>query len=237
MTLTYSVQYGGTVISYEVSYAARQTLAIEVHPDLRVTVRAPEGSEPEAIRQKVKKRVPWILRQQRQFETYLPKLPPRQYVSGETHRYLGRQYRLKISQGEAEGVKLTTGFFLITLPDKSDTERVKTLLLDWYRQQAERVFRERLDACLTKLRFLQLAKPELEIRQMETRWGSCTPEGKILLNLRLMQVPKEYIDYVVMHELCHLKEHNHSRRFYELLNRVMPDWRAKRERLNILEVS
>jgi predicted metal-dependent hydrolase len=137
-----------------------------------VTVRAPEGSEPEVIQQKVKKRVPWILRQQRQFESYLPKLPPRQYVSGETHRYLGRQYRLKVGEGEIEGVKLTRGFFFITLPDKSDTERVKALLLDWYRYQAERVFRERLDVCLTKLRFLQLDEPELEIRQMETRWGS-----------------------------------------------------------------
>ncbi|MBI1877857.1 MAG: M48 family metallopeptidase [Chloroflexi bacterium] len=237
MTSTHSIQYGDTTIEYHLSFAPRKTLAIEVHPDLRVTVRAPEGSELETIRQKVKKRVPWILRQQRQFESYLPKLPPRQYVSGETHRYLGRQYRLKVSEGDSEGVKLSRGYFFITAPDKNDTERVKTLLLDWYRQQAERVFKERLEACLTKLRFLQLDEPELEIRQMDTRWGSCTPEGKILLNLRLIQVPKEYIDYVVMHELCHLKEHNHSRRFYELLNRVMPDWRAKREQLNVLEVS
>jgi hypothetical protein len=237
MTSTYSVQYGGTTIYYHVSYTPRKTLAIEVHPDLRVTVRAPEGSDLDTIQQKVKKRVPWILRQQRQFESYLPKLPPRQYVSGETHRYLGRQYRLKVSEGESEGVKLTRGYFFITVCDKTDTERVKTLLTDWYRQQAERVFRERLDACLAKVRFLQLDPPDIEIRQMNTRWGSCTPEGKVLLNLRLMQVPKEYIDYVVMHELCHLKEHNHSPRFYELLNRVMPDWRAKQEMLNTLEVS
>ena len=237
MTPTYSVQYGSTLISYEVSFAARKTLAIEVHPDLRVTVRAPEGSELETIQQKVKKRVPWILRQQRQFESYLPKLPPRQYVSGETHRYLGRQYRLKVNGSDSERVKLSRGYFFITLRDKSDTERIKTLLLGWYRQQAERVFGERFEACLTKLRFLQLAEPEIEIRQMNTRWGSCTPEGKILLNLRLIQVPKEYIDYVVVHELCHLKEHNHSQRFYELLNRVMPDWQKKRQRLNELEVS
>ena len=234
---SYSIQYGETTIEYHLSFATRKTLAIEVHPDLRVTVRAPEGSELETIQQKVKKRVPWILRQQRQFESYLPKLPPRQYVSGETHRYLGRQYRLKVSGSETEGVKLSRGYFFITLRDKSDTERVKSLLLDWYRRQAERIFGERLEACLTKLRFLQLDEPELEIRQMNTRWGSCTPEGKILLNLRLIQVPKETIDYVVVHELCHLKEHNHSQRFYELLNRVMPDWQKKRQKLNELEVS
>jgi len=87
------------------------------------------------------------------------------------------------------------------------------------------------------VRFLQLDYPDLTIRQMQRRWGSCTPEGKIILNLRLIQVPKLYIDYVIMHELCHLKEHNHSHRFYALLDRVMPDWRTKREDLNTLEVS
>ncbi|MEW5956515.1 MAG: SprT family zinc-dependent metalloprotease [Chloroflexota bacterium] len=237
--MIYSVQYGDATIEYRLSFAPRKTLAIEVHPDLRVTVRAPAGSDLDTIQQKVKKRVPWILRQQRRFESYLPKLPPRQYVSGETHRYLGRQYRLKVSESDtdSEAVRLSRGYFFITVRDKTDAGRVKTLLAGWYRRQAERVFRERLDACLTKLRFLQLAEPELEIRQMDARWGSCTPEGKILLNLRLMQAPKEYIDYVIMHELCHLKEHNHSRRFYELLNRVMPDWRTKREQLNEMEVS
>ena len=72
---------------------------------------------------------------------------------------------------------------------------------------------------------------------MKTRWGSCTPDGKIILNLKLIQVPKVYIDYVIMHELCHLKEHNHSQRFYDLLNRIMPDWIKKREQLNALEVA
>lgn len=237
MPSTYHIQYGTTKIEYHLSYAARKTLAINVHPDLRVTVQAPEGSDLADIERKVRQRAAWILRQQRQFETYLPKLPPRQYVSGETHRYLGRQYRLKISQGEPENVKLARGYFYITARDKTDPGRVKTLLTEWYRVQAERIFAERLEACLAKMRFLQLDHPEFEIRQMESRWGSCTSEGKVLLNLRLIQVPKLYIDYVITHELCHLKEHNHSQRFYDLLNRVLPDWREKRETLNTLEVS
>lgn len=238
MAITRSVQYGATTIEYDLTFSQRTTLAIDVHPDLSITVQAPQGSDLETIQQKVKKRAPWILRQQRKFETYLPQLPPRRYVSGETHRYLGKQYRLKVIENSSgDGVKLSRGYFYINVPDKDDTERVKTLLIDWYRRQARRIFRERLDACLAKVRFLELDYPELTIRQMETRWGSCTPEGKIILNLRLVQVPKLYIDYVIMHELCHLKEHNHSQRFYNLLNRVMPDWRAKREKLNTFEVS
>ena len=238
MTTKYSIQFGNSTIEYDLTFTPRKTLAIEVQPDLRVTVRAPEGANLAEIEAKVRKRAPWIFRQQRQFALYLPKLPPRQYVSGETHRYLGRQYRLKvIENGPAETVKLTRGYFYIGVLDKGDPRRVERLLMAWYRCQARRIFQERLDLCLAKVRFLNLNYPELTIRQMQTRWGSCTPEGKIILNLKLIQVPKAYIDYVVMHELCHLKEHHHGRRFYELLNRVMPNWREQRKRLNAFEVS
>jgi predicted metal-dependent hydrolase len=237
MASTHKLQYGSTSIEYTLTYGARKTLAIDVHPNLRVTVQAPEDADLADIMARVRKKAPWILRQQRRFETYLPQLPPRQYVSGETHRYLGRQYRLKVMEDERDEVKLTRGYFYIKVPDKNDTEQVKALLTEWYRRRARRIFQERLEVCLAKVRFLELDYPDLTIRQMETRWGSCTPEGKIILNLKLIQVPKLYIDYVIMHELCHLKEHNHSRRYYDLLNRVMPDWREKRQKLNEFEVS
>ena len=154
------------------------------------------------------------------------------------HRYLGRQYRLKVIENRAaESIKLTRGYFYIEIADKTDTEKVKESLNAWYRQQARRVFKERLDVCFAKVRFLNLDYPEVQIRQMETRWGSCTPKGKIILNLKLIQVPKPYIDYVIVHELCHLKEHHHGRRFYELLDRILPDWQQKREKLNFFEVA
>lgn len=253
--LTHYLQYGTTTITYEVSYTPRKTLAIEVHPDLRVTIQAPEAANLTEIEAKVRKRAAWILRQQRRFETYLPHLPLRQYLSGETHRYLGRQYRLKIDEIEAgdgpshrdgqpkPGVKLSRGYFYIQVSDKTNTDQVKKLLTEWYRVQARRVFKAQLDICFAKgrshweRRFLDLPYPDLTIRQMKSRWGSCTPDGKILLNLKLIQVPKMYIDYVIMHELCHLKEHNHTRQFYDLLDRVMPNWRDLREKLNTMEVS
>ena len=237
MSPTHKIDYGHSTIEYDLTFSPRQTLAIDVHPDLSVTVQAPAGTELAEIEARIRKRAPWILRQQRQFELYLPKLPPRQYVSGETHRYLGKQYRLKvIKNGTGGGVKLTRGYFYINVADKKNTEKIKEMLTEWYRRQARRIFRERLEAGLARVRFLKLDEPELAIRQMQSRWGSCTSEGKIILNLKLIQVPKTYIDYVVMHELCHLKEHHHSRRFYELLDRVMPDWRERRARLNMFEI-
>jgi predicted metal-dependent hydrolase len=234
--MTYSVQYGTTTIEYDLTYATRKTLAIDVLPDLQVKVTAPEGSDLDEVAGRVKKRGAWILRQMRELETYLPHLPPRQYVSGETHRYLGKQYRLKVVEGEEERVKLKGGRLLVQLSDKQAKERIKWLLDEWYRGHAQRVFQERLDACFPRVAKYGLEYPPFAIRQMEKRWGSCTPEGKILLNLKLIQVPKPLIDYVVMHELCHLKEHNHGSGFWELIGRAMPDWRERRQRLNEMDV-
>ncbi|MCB8978698.1 MAG: M48 family metallopeptidase [Ardenticatenaceae bacterium] len=237
MSQQHQLQFGESLIEYEVTFATRKTLAINVHPDLSVTVVAPQSATPAAIEAKVRQRAPWILRQQQELELYLPQTPPRQYVSGETHRYLGRQYRLKVSEDEARSVKLTRGFLTVMTPDKANVAQVQSQVEEWYRVQAKRVFPERLAAMLPRFaRFVLPAEPQLAIRKMQSRWGSCTEEGVITLNLKLMQVPKVYIDYVIVHELCHLIEHNHSTRFYGLLDRMMPDWRTRRERLNGCEV-
>lgn len=232
-----SVQYGTTTIQYDLHFAARKTLGIDVHPDLSVTVTAPQDSSPADVAVRVKKRGAWILRQQREFALYLPLVPPRKYVSGETHRYLGKQYRLKVVTDLEERVKLANGRLFVHTPDPQKRERVQALLTEWYRGHAQRVFAERLVICFPRVAKYGVTYPELEIRQMEKRWGSCTAEGKILLNLRLIQAPKELIDYVVTHELCHLLEHHHGAAFYALLDRVMLDWRARRQRLNELDVA
>ena len=229
---TYHVQYGATTIHYTLTYAQRKTLAISVAPDLSVAVSAPEHTSHDDIAARIRKRAPWILRQQRELERYLPQQPPRQYVSGETHRYLGRQYRLKVAEASNETVKLTRGWLYIYTERTSDTAHIKALLDEWYTKQAERVFHERLGAILPRFAHRGVAAPKLIIKTLEARWGSCSSAGVITLNLRLMQVPKQYIDYVIVHELAHLVEHNHSKRFYLLLDRVMPDWPERRMRLN-----
>ena len=97
---TYTLQFGTQTIEYRLVCMPRKTLAISVHPDLSVTVKAPEDSDFSEIERRVQQRAAWIVKKQRQYEIYLPELPPRQYVSGETHRYLGRQYRLKVLSPE-----------------------------------------------------------------------------------------------------------------------------------------
>lgn len=233
---THSILYGETTITYDLHYAPRKTLAINVEPNLRVSVVAPEDTNLAAIAAKVRQRAAWILRQQRELAQYLPQTPPRQYISGETHRYLGRQHRLKVIADPSEEVKLTRGWLHVRTAERDDRERVRALLDSWYMRQAQRVFPERLTALLPRVEPLGISeqRPVLAIKPLLARWGSCSGSGTITLNVRLMQVSKPSIDYVIIHELCHLIEHNHSRRFYGLLDRAMPDWRERRRDLNEL---
>jgi predicted metal-dependent hydrolase len=230
----HTLQYGTTAIEYALSYASRKTLGITVHPDdLHVTVRAPDGTPLEDIERVIHKRAAWILAQQRDLARYLPHLPPRQYVSGETHRYLGKPYRLKVIESRRDIVKPTRGWMRVYVLEK-DPARVKRLLDAWYRARAEHIFAERLAACYPKVEHMGVPYPDLIIRVLKTRWGNCK-EGTITLNVKLIQVPTAYIDYVIFHELCHLAEPNHTPRFYELLSRVLPDWETRREKLNLFE--
>lgn len=235
------VHFGEQVIEYALSTSRRKTLGISVQPDLTVEVTAPQDADLATIEAAIRGRAPWILRQQQDFAQYLPHTPPRQYISGESHRYLGKQYRLKVveisqDEPEIEWVKLTRGYLWVRVVNKEDRAHVAELVEGWYRKQAKRVFGQRLDACYPRVEPLGIPWPALQIRKMENRWGSCTTKGTILLNLQLMQTPKECIDYIILHELCHLKEHNHGPSFYALLSKVLPDWERRRERLNQVEV-
>ncbi|HEY6332988.1 MAG TPA: SprT family zinc-dependent metalloprotease [Blastocatellia bacterium] len=226
-----SVAFGQHTIEFRLKYARRKTLGISVCPDLSVEVTAPVGRTIEEITPRVRKRAAWILRQQEYFRAFLPPTPPRRYVSGETHRYLGRQYRLKVRQGRRESVKLNGGFIEITARNKSDSGRVRELLDGWFLAHARIRFAISLERCLERVRSFGAVFPKIQIRKMEKRWGSCRRGGTIYLNPNLIKAPSYCIEYVVTHELCHLKYSDHGRRFRDMLSSVMPDWEWRKARL------
>ena len=225
-----TLTYGRDTIRYEVRFlASRQTLAIEVHPDSRVLVRAPVDCPEAVIAERVQKRAGWISRQLAEFDSYRPRTPARQYVNGESHLYLGRQYRLKLVPGDAASVKLTRGQLLVTLPGKPEAERVRALLRRWYLDRARAVFIEVLDASL--LHFKGVEHPRLIVRAMQSRWGSLSRVGSMTLNVNLVRAPRPCIEYVVIHELCHARHRDHDARFFRLLGQVMPNWEQRKQRL------
>ena len=223
-------QYGTTTISYELNYTKRKTLGINVYPDTTVEVIAPLDADKEIIEEKLLKRAKWIVKQINYFKGLAHNPIIKEYVSGETHYYLGRAYRLKVTEAKEQNVKLIGRFFHIQTPTQH-REQIKKLLTNWYRKQAVRKFKERLDICYKQMLREEIKYPDLEIRQMAKRWGSCTANGKIILNLALIKTPTYCIDYVIIHELCHLKHHNHSPDFYQLKTKYMPDWEERKKRL------
>lgn len=231
---TMSFRYGDELISFERVKRPQATgkVLIKVHPDCRVVASVPEGTNCEDLLSAVKKRGRWIYEQLRDFRTQLKFTTPRQYISGESHYYLGKQYLLKVIEApeKTQGVKLLRGKLEVSVRTKSK-EKVKELLTEWYKRRAKETFAKRLDAVLEQALWVN-ERPPLRILTMQTQWGSCSPNGRITLNPHLVKAPRECIDYVILHELCHIAEHNHSERFYRLMSQVMPNWEKTKAQLD-----
>jgi predicted metal-dependent hydrolase len=233
LTDIHRVPYGSKNITFALEYSPRKTLAIEVHPDRSIIVKAPVDATIESIESKVIHRAAWIAKQQRGFDRYAPPLPAAECISGEGYRYLGRQYRLKLIESAIDRVRLWQGRLEVCVSTPRDRERVETIVTQWFRDRAIFIFSQRYHYC-TKLVIPYQIKPDrgFELRTMSKRWGSCTPTSRIFLNPLLISAPKDCIDYVIIHELCHLRFPNHSTSFYQLLASILPDYRYRKDYLD-----
>ncbi len=229
----HSVVYGRKTIDLSLLYCDRKTMEIAVHPDSTVIVKAPVQSDIALIEKKIIKRARWILNALNYFKQFNPKTPDRFYVNGETHLYLGKQYRLKLAGGTENSVKLSHGYFYITFRNELAPNAAKKLLNQWYSEKAKLQFAESMDRCWQKFNGLGIDKPKLSIKRMQKRWGSLSGKGTVTLNTNLIRAPKECIDYVVTHELCHMKFHNHSPEFYKLIDSVIPGWEKIKHKLEL----
>ena len=229
----HSVVYGQKTIDFSLLYCDRKTMEIAVCPDASVVVKAPLRTDIAVVEKKIIKRARWVFRQLNYFKQFDPRTPKRCYVNGETHLYLGKQYRLRLEKGGENAVKLSRGFFHITCRDAPTPTVAKKLLSDWYSKKAQVQFVESMERCWQKLNGLDVCRPKLTIRRMRKRWGSLSEKGTLTLNADLIRAPKECIDYVVTHELCHLKHRDHGPEFYKLLELLVPDWKKTKHKLEL----
>lgn len=229
-----SVTYGKNRIDFNILFVDRKTLEIGVLPDLSVIVKAPLSTPYEEIRKRVSRRARWICRQINYFSQFVPRTPPRQYLSGETYLYLGRRYRLKVQSGNEDTVKLQRGYLFVDVNSKkAKPEKVRELLDQWYSDRARIKLHESFERCWENFAGKNDKKPSVSIRRMKTRWGSLSKNGILTLNVDLIRAPQECIDYVITHEFCHLRYHDHSLAFYKLLDKVMPDWEKRKHKLEL----
>lgn len=224
------IQYGATIIDYDIEFAQRKTLSICVNPDSSVCLKAPIDATLEQIQQKVHKRASWILKQKRFFESFGTPTTKRQYISGESHLYLGRQYMLRVKESNVNAVHYQNNIIEIECRHKKDAG---ILLQTWYRQRANVKFQEYAQPIIEQFSVYGVKPHSLSIKKMDKQWGYCTIDGHITLNPRLICAPRCCIEYVITHELCHLIYRSHNKEFYALLTKEMPHWekwKAKLER-------
>jgi predicted metal-dependent hydrolase len=229
--MTENIQFGSKTIDFCLEYSDRKTLGITVTPEMEVLVKAPVGTSLDKVKEKINKKAPWIIKQQSFFLSFQPKTPKRKYISGETHLYLGRQYRLQVVIGNEASVKLKGKFIEVVAKDQAG---VKALLQDWYLQHARSKFHSIAEPLIAKFKKYKVEPSSIVLRDMPTRWGSCTPKGKIILNPELIKAPKGCIEYVIIHELCHLIHHDHTQKFIDLQTKEMKDWEKWKMKLEQL---
>ncbi|MBW1958768.1 MAG: M48 family metallopeptidase [Deltaproteobacteria bacterium] len=231
------IEFGSRRIPYRLHRGDRKRLRIVVSPELTVDVFVPKTVNNDQVHLSVKKKASWIARTLDKLESYHPLPAPKRFISGETLVYLGRQYRLKVVKDSKQPAKLLGRFLWVWVEDKNDTQSIKKAVDQWYRKRANEYLKKYLEKCYMVASRHNVPEPLLVIRKMRRRWGSCSSKGRITLNVNLVQVPVHCIEYVIMHELCHLKHNNHSKAFYSLLTRFQPDWRKRKEVLDRFRLS
>lgn len=227
MTPTDEGEYrdAGGFIAEVIRSSRRKTADVRVEQGI-VSVIVPRGLSKERIDQLLADKRSWI-KEKILMQREARPASTRQFVSGEAIPYLGRNYRLKVLDGPFKAPKIDKGRLIVQVPGGSgQPEMVRNAIIRWYRRRAE----EKLPTKVARLAPSVGVTPDrVEVRAFRSRWGSCSPKGHVAFNWRIMMAPNRVVDYVVVHELCHLIQHDHSPAYWREVARVMPDyaeWRA-----------
>jgi len=232
-----SFLYGTRQISFRLERKDIRSLAITVQADGKVRVNAPLHASDEQVIARVKKRARWIGKQWERQAGYLPTPPRPTLSSGTSIRYLGRQYRVRVTTPSAgrESVTLQRFVLEVHVQNRKDEPEVQKRIQTWLRTRASIILPERFKRCLESVAKHRLPTPKMQVRAMPKRWGSCVRKDLILLNPELIRAPSACIDYVILHEICHLKHPDHGPKFRALLQQLCPDWKRLKERLERAE--
>lgn len=228
--LTRTIVAEGQEIQYHLERKPVKNLNLRIRKDGDVFVSASAAVPDSEVDNFVCSKAGYILEAINKFEELAQYKPqPKQYVSGETFYIQGRGLRLQLSQANKDSISSDGVYIYLAVKNIDDFEKKRRMLSRFLDQQCEAVFGEIISELYPMFRKYGVDTPILRIRDMETRWGSClAKKGIITLNKRLIEAPRNCIEYVVMHELCHFIHPNHSKQFYSFLSMLMPDWRQRK---------
>ncbi|MDQ2085427.1 SprT family zinc-dependent metalloprotease [Herbivorax sp. ANBcel31] len=222
------VKFGTRIIKYDVSHKDRKTMEISVEPPDKVFVIAPCGTDEKIIQKKVKSKGSWIVQKLFTFKSMEYRKIQREFVNGESFMYLGRNYSLQIHINDKiknADVKLYRGKFYVTL-QKKDEKLIKNAMKNWYREKTSEKVMERIKYYE---HFFRKKTTGVKVRDQQKRWASCTSTNELLFNWRCVMAPSHVLDYIVVHEMCHMYYKNHSNEFWDMISNVLHDYERRKE--------
>ncbi len=223
------IKYGSHTIEFELKYSNRKTLGVKILPDTSVYVTAPSETSVEKVKSVVFKKAMWILKQKSYFLSMDTINNDLIIKSGYSINYLGRQYKIVVEVGATNEITYKGNLFYVSVIKKENAQKN---FESWFRQRAILKITEIALPIIKQFALKYQAPSEIFFQEMPTRWGSCTIKNKLILNPKLIHVPKRCIEYVVMHELCHTIYKHHNSAFFDLLTSLMPDWGKRKIKLD-----
>lgn len=218
-------------IEFKVIYSRRSTIGISVLPDSSVIVRVPYLTSLKTINRIVTDKYSWVLKHRNNYREQNSSSRNKSYAEGELHLFRGNESRLKIEKSAKPYVIFFDSTIEIGSDKPDDPDTIRRLLYKGYKNEAVIHFPKLMNKVLNEHEN-HMFKPEgLIIRTMKRRWGSCSNKGIVTLSTELIKLSDLYIEYVITHELCHLKHHNHGPNFYKLLTEIYPEWKSVRKEL------
>jgi len=218
-------------IEFKVVYSRRSTIGISVLPDSSVIVRVPYLTSLKTINRIVKEKYSWVIKHRDNYRELDNRSRNKSYTSGEIHLFRGKESLLKIEKSAKPYVIFFDSTIELGTEKTDDPETVRRLLYKGYKNEAITHFPILMRKVLSEHENEKFKPEGLIIRTMKRRWGSCSNKGIVTLSTELIKLSDQYIEYVITHELCHLKHHNHGPNFYKLLTEIYPEWKTVRREL------
>jgi predicted metal-dependent hydrolase len=218
-------------IDYKIIYSGRRSIGISVGPHSGVIVRAPYRTSHKTIENLVIEKTPWIRKHLENYKSSVNINNYKDYSDGSIIHLQGKEHIIRIIESNKYYVKLTDNIIEIGLMNICDKRIIGPMLEKWYKVIAEEIFRKKFREVLLKFKDYNFRPSEFTVRVLRRRWGSCSSKGKITISSELVKLDDIYLEYVILHELCHLIHHDHGKEFYRLLSVVFPDWKKRRSEL------
>lgn len=218
-------------IEFRVIFSSRRTIGLSVLPDTSVIIRAPFFTSGKTIEKIVRDKSGWIIKHTENYRNNPARKSGREFKSGDLQLYRGNELILRCVMAAKPFVRIAGNVLEAGLPDPENNEAVRRNVERWYREEAGKILPGLFGRVLIDFQHYGFRPTGLIIRSMKRRWGTCSGTGMITLSTELVRIPEELAEYVIVHELCHLKHHNHGQGYYKLLSEVYPGYKEARKKL------